>query len=168
MFRALPTALLLAFLGLCSPVVAQNEPRSPPADSFYKDIFPLLRAKCIQCHGPDEQEGDLRLDTRAALLKGGEHGPAISQDDPGKSLLLRAVRHEDENRKMPPDERDRLIELKSTRNGFFVFIFGFVAAMVVVAAGMPPAVMFVTFVCSGVVSDMISTISEFYFYRRGV
>ena len=66
------------------------------------------------------------------------------------------------------DERDRLIELKSMRNGGYVFILGFVLAMVMIAAGQPPAVMFVTLLCAGFVSDMFSTISEFYFYRRGV
>jgi hypothetical protein len=66
------------------------------------------------------------------------------------------------------DERDRLIELKSLRNGGYVFILGFIVAMVTVAAGQTPAVMFVTLLCAGLVSDMISTLSEFYFYRRGV
>lgn len=66
------------------------------------------------------------------------------------------------------DERDRLIELKSMRNGFYVFIIGFVVAMVTIAAGQPPTMMFITLLCAGLVSDMISTISEFYFYRRGI
>lgn len=66
------------------------------------------------------------------------------------------------------DERDRLIELKSMRNGFYVFILGFVGSMVTVAAGQPPAVMFIALLGAGFVSDMFSTISEFFFYRRGV
>jgi uncharacterized membrane protein len=66
------------------------------------------------------------------------------------------------------DERDRLIELKSMRTGFYVFMIGFIVALVMVAAGQPPAVMFITLLCAGLASDMISTIFEFYFYRRGV
>jgi cytochrome c551/c552 len=64
----------------------------------------LLRSRCVSCHGPDKQKGGLRLDGRAALLKGGEHGPAAVPGD-AKSLLLRAVRHESPDLVMPPKER---------------------------------------------------------------
>jgi hypothetical protein len=66
------------------------------------------------------------------------------------------------------DERDRLIELKSGRNGGYVFILGFVLAMVMIAAGQSPAVMFITLLCAGLVSEMISNVCEFIYYRRGV
>jgi uncharacterized membrane protein len=66
------------------------------------------------------------------------------------------------------DERDRLIELKSGRNGFYVFIAGFLLAMASLVIDQPPAMMFIILVCTGVTSEVVSTISEFYFYRRGV
>jgi uncharacterized membrane protein len=65
------------------------------------------------------------------------------------------------------DERDHLIDLKATRNGMWLFILGFVLAMVALVMGQPPAVMFLIILCGGMVSDLISDFSEFYFYRRG-
>lgn len=66
---------------------------------------PLLRAKCITCHGPDKQEGGLRLDSRAAALRGGEHGPALVPGKPSESLLIRAVQFTDPDLQMPPKEK---------------------------------------------------------------
>ncbi|PAW87537.1 MAG: hypothetical protein B9S33_06195 [Pedosphaera sp. Tous-C6FEB] len=60
---------------------------------FRDQIKPLLDQKCLSCHGPDKQKDGLRLGSRAAALKGGEHGPAIVPGDAKKSLLLQAVRH---------------------------------------------------------------------------
>src|SRR5436190_19735103 len=45
-------------------------------DFFEKQVRPLLAANCLSCHGPQKQEGGLRLDTRAAVLKGGDEGRA--------------------------------------------------------------------------------------------
>src|SRR5260221_13594879 len=45
-------------------------------DFFEKQVRPLLAANCLSCHGPQKQEGGLRLDTREAVLKGGDEGPA--------------------------------------------------------------------------------------------
>jgi hypothetical protein len=86
-------------------------------------------------------------------------------------LILIAIVNEITHQEQEPDitdERDRLIEMKSLRNGGSVFILGFVLAMVFVAAGQPPAAMFIALLCAGLVSEMASTISEFFYYRRGV
>lgn len=65
------------------------------------------------------------------------------------------------------DERDRLIELKATRNSLVMFTAGFLVGMVAVALGQPPAVMFTIFVFAGVLAELASELSQFYFYRRG-
>lgn len=86
-------------------------------------------------------------------------------------FILFAIVNEITHQEQEPDitdERDRLIEMKSLRNGGSVFILGFVLAMVFVAAGQPPAAMFIALLCAGLVSEMASTISEFFYYRRGV
>jgi uncharacterized membrane protein len=66
------------------------------------------------------------------------------------------------------DERDRLIDLKSTRNGFFVFAIGFLLAMVALVMNMTPATMFLLMMVGGVASSIVSELSEFWFYRQGV
>lgn len=68
---------------------------------FEKEIRPVLVEACQKCHGPRKQEGDLRLDSRQALLKGGASGPAVIPGNPSKGTLLAAVSHAGEV-KMPP------------------------------------------------------------------
>ena len=68
---------------------------------FEEKIRPVLANRCYSCHGPDEQESDLRLDTRANLLKGGYSGPAAIAGNIEGSLLLKVVAY-DGDTKMPP------------------------------------------------------------------
>ena len=74
-----------------------------PADfeAFEKEIRPLLVENCLKCHGGEKQKGGLRLDSRNAMLDGGESGAAIVAGRPAESLLIAAVRRETEL-KMPP------------------------------------------------------------------
>jgi mono/diheme cytochrome c family protein len=75
------------------------------AVDFDRDIRPILEANCWHCHGPDEQESGLRLDRRAAMLKGGGYGLAtVVPGDPEKSYLIEVVNHVDPDMAMPPDE----------------------------------------------------------------
>src|SRR5262245_38642264 len=88
---------------VASPVGAA--PVSPAdVDFFEKQIRPVLSEQCWSCHGPKKQTAGLRLDSRAAMLKGGENGPAIDEKEPAKSLILKAIRREGEL-KMPPKTR---------------------------------------------------------------
>ena len=63
-------------------------------DADAERVRALLETRCVSCHGPEKQKGGLRLDSREAVLKGGESGPGAAPGDPDHSLLLRAVRHE--------------------------------------------------------------------------
>jgi hypothetical protein len=71
------------------------------AEFFEKKIRPLLSENCFECHSARKQRGGLRLDSRAALLAGGDRGPVIVPGQPETSLLLKAVHYKDELR-MPP------------------------------------------------------------------
>lgn len=66
------------------------------------------------------------------------------------------------------DERDRLIEWKSTRYSLYTFTAGFVLAMGSLVLDMPPSTMFIILFGSGFVASIINDVSEFFFYRRGV
>src|SRR5258706_7874841 len=70
-------------------------------DFFEKQVRPLLAANCLACHGPQKQEGGLRLDTREAVLRGGESGPAAVAGNAQESRLVQAIRREGDL-KMPP------------------------------------------------------------------
>ena len=70
------------------------------SEFFESKIRPLLAQKCYACHTASKL-GDLRLDSREAMLKGGKSGPALVPGKAAESLLLRAVLQTDEKLKMP-------------------------------------------------------------------
>jgi mono/diheme cytochrome c family protein len=65
----------------------------------------LLRTRCITCHGPEKQEGGLRLDSLDAALKGGDQGPAIVPGDAESSLFVKAITFADPDLQMPPKQK---------------------------------------------------------------
>ncbi len=84
----------------------------PPAgdvagiDFFERKVRPLLADRCYRCHSAraEKLRGGLRLDTREGVLAGGDSGPAVVPGDPGRSSLIKAVRHASPDLKMPPDK----------------------------------------------------------------
>lgn len=82
----------------------------PPAATkegvtYAADIQPIFEKSCYPCHGPNTKKpkGKLRVDTLAAVLKGGEDGPAVVAKDIANSPLLSAVAHlGDSDDYMPP------------------------------------------------------------------
>ena len=70
------------------------------ADHFESKIRPLLAANCFACHAESAMAG-LRVDSREALLRGGETGAAIVPGDPDRSALINAIRHADGFPRMP-------------------------------------------------------------------
>jgi len=74
----------------------------PAVELFEKKVRPILVEKCQRCHGSALQKGGLRLDSRDALLKGGESGPVVSPGHPEKSELVRAINYEADGFQMPP------------------------------------------------------------------
>lgn len=65
-------------------------PTRQQAELFNTKIRPVLFDTCGECH-LDDEEGGLRIDSREALLKGGENGPAIVPGEPENSLLIHAI-----------------------------------------------------------------------------
>ena len=92
-------------LSLCSSVaVAQDDDFSPAQiEGFEKNIRPLLIQHCYECHSADADKikGGLLLDSREALLVGGDSGPAIVSGKPQESLLISAVKYQ--SYEMPPN-----------------------------------------------------------------
>ncbi len=77
----------------------------PEAIAFFEtSIRPILVARCQGCHGAIKQEGNLRLDSRSAMLTGGDSGPAVAPGKLDEGWLIDAVRYGDVYQ-MPPDEQ---------------------------------------------------------------
>ena len=87
---------------LAGPVGAVRAADGPAAADFFEsEVRPVLVESCLGCHGPKKQMGGLRLDSRAAVLAGGDGGAVVVPGQPAKSPLVAAVRHNGEV-KMPP------------------------------------------------------------------
>jgi hypothetical protein len=87
---------------------AVNAADDPQSIAFFeKKIRPILIRHCYECHSEDskEQQGGLLLDRRSGWLKGGDTEKAVVPGDPEASLLIRAVRYEDEDLQMPPESK---------------------------------------------------------------
>ncbi|OWK40227.1 PSD1 and planctomycete cytochrome C domain-containing protein [Fimbriiglobus ruber] len=100
-------AAILAVVCVALSRAAGGEPAalaaSPEKIAFFESkVRPLLLTQCIECHGESKQKGGLRLDSRAAWLKGGSSGPAILPGKPDESALIAAVRYQDKDLQMPP------------------------------------------------------------------
>ena len=81
-------ALLLPGIACCGDV------------DYLKDIKPVLKNRCFACHGALKQKSGLRLDTIAAMRKGGEEGNILALDT---LLLVKRVVNTDEHERMPPE-----------------------------------------------------------------
>jgi mono/diheme cytochrome c family protein len=96
--RAAIASLFFWLLLIAAPAHAAD------VEFFEKRIRPLFVEHCFQCHGenPSKVKGGLRLDTAAAIRKGGDSGALFVAGDPDKSLLIKAVRYADPDLQMPP------------------------------------------------------------------
>ncbi len=95
-----------AWLGVVTAGAAAPGPAG--GASYEKDILPLLETHCVKCHSGPDAKNDLRLDTVAGLLKGGESGePVLLPHDPAASQIINRLTTSDPHLQMPP-KGDRL------------------------------------------------------------
>jgi hypothetical protein len=94
--------LVVASLLAAAVPIAADEP-TPEQEQFFKQtIRPILIARCWECHGEKKQESGLRLDSREALLQGGDSGTPLVTEKPEDSPLVKAIGYQGETQ-MPPD-----------------------------------------------------------------
>ncbi|MFN0056308.1 MAG: DUF1553 domain-containing protein [Planctomycetales bacterium] len=74
-----------------------------PAIDYERQIRPVLKERCLACHGALKQKGGLRLDTAALAIRGGDSGAAIVPTDAAASLLLERITAADAAERMPPE-----------------------------------------------------------------
>jgi uncharacterized membrane protein len=92
----------------------EREKEFLPADLksaiLYNDLVaPVLKEKCIRCHGPSRQKGKLRLDQPEFILKGGKDGPVVRVEPWNESEIFKRIHLErDDEDHMPPKEKSQL------------------------------------------------------------
>lgn len=91
MRAALLAGLLVCACFLVGGTAPGQQADPPPKVDFVAQVAPLLLARCIECHGPKEQRGDLRLDRRAALFGEEPEAWPVAPGRPDASELIRRV-----------------------------------------------------------------------------
>src|SRR5256885_6847231 len=99
MKRPLTISVLVFLWTGCGVALAKITPEQakslpPPASrkvDFVKEIKPIFEASCIKCHGRGRTKGDLSIESRETLIKGGESGPAIIPGKSAESHLIELV-----------------------------------------------------------------------------
>lgn len=87
--------ILLCTIAVCAELSASD---------FDSKVLPILNSKCSSCHGSDEQEGEFRASSLAALLAGSESGPVVKPGEPDSSRLVELI----EAGEMPPEGKGTL------------------------------------------------------------
>ena len=100
-------AACCAFLGTAAARISASQADKPAPmptpqqiEFFETNIRPVLFDTCGECH-VDDEEGGLKVDSREALITGGDDGPAIVPGEPEKSRLLHMIRRDEGFPRMP-------------------------------------------------------------------
>src|SRR5260221_709332 len=104
--RWMLSALLCCIPAALVPLARAAAPSEVEKTRFFEEqVKPILDANCIKCHGGEKTKGGLELTSRQTILSGGDTGPAVSLEQPAKSLLLKAISHTDSELQMPPKKK---------------------------------------------------------------
>ena len=93
-----------------NPQTDKGKLEAAQEEFFEAKVRPVLADNCLECHGAEKHKGGLRLDVRAAMLKGGETGPAVVPGKPDESPLIEAIRYEGDVQ-MPPKKKLKAEEI---------------------------------------------------------
>jgi len=107
----MPSRFLTFALAVVLGVVVRADASDPPSPAdleyFESKVRPLLVERCYSCHSHDQKKdkGGLYVDSRQALLAGGDNGPAIVPGEPEKSKLIEAIGYKNVDLQMPPKRK---------------------------------------------------------------
>ncbi|HET8736691.1 MAG TPA: c-type cytochrome domain-containing protein, partial [Pricia sp.] len=115
--------VLIGYTGHYGGMVTHGEgflalPTEDPKDKIpenpliYKDVvFRILDDKCVSCHNPNKQKGELVMTRFDKLIQGGENGPILEPGRPEESeMVLRAHLPLEDEHHMPPEGKEQLEE----------------------------------------------------------
>ena len=94
--------LLVASMAATARARAPESARAHPI--LERDILPLLKARCVKCHGPIKPKGKLNLSNPRSMARGGSSGPVVEPGKPEESTLWDLVAGDE----MPPKPEDPL------------------------------------------------------------
>ena len=89
---------------------ASVEPTTSSSVDFVREILPILRENCFECHAGTTEEGGLNLGIKSKAVAGGESGTAFVPGNSRDSLIFQLVSGVDESRQMPPEGNQQLTD----------------------------------------------------------
>ncbi|MEN9601661.1 MAG: hypothetical protein RIS56_1267, partial [Verrucomicrobiota bacterium] len=92
--------VLGGLLAFCGCLIASTGLQAGDYEAVLK---PLLRERCVSCHGALQQKAGLRLDTVAGMLRGGKNGPVLVVGKAEQSAMVQRTSSADANERMPPE-----------------------------------------------------------------
>jgi len=96
---------VLLFTGL------EHEPQASPNSFYSVRVQPLFDARCAGCHGKKMQKAQLGLESFAAAMRGGKHGPVITRGNAKDSkLFARISLPVSDDKAMPPSGKPPLTQ----------------------------------------------------------
>jgi len=99
----------ISAIGILAASLASFSSAAEDPVAYPHVIAPLLEAKCVGCHGAEKQKGKLRMDSYAALIKGGSDGSSLVPGKPADSLMVtRICLPADDEDHMPPEDKTQL------------------------------------------------------------
>ena len=104
----LSRSCVLLGIFITTSISAQDEPLPAKID-FNTHIRPIFTDKCFACHGPDarQRKGKFRLDLKEDAFKKHKNGFAVVPGNPGESLIVARINHQDLDERMPPPETNK-------------------------------------------------------------
>lgn len=113
--------LALAAASLLHGADSTSQPAEPTAEQkqfFSLKIRPVLEQNCFACHGNGKHKGGLRLDSREAILKGGDDGVVVVVGKPDESQLIQSVKWQakDKDLNMPPEGKKPRLSAEQIAN----------------------------------------------------
>ncbi len=93
--------IILIALSLVLVNSEKNHVSAQQQIDFNRDIKPIFDANCVSCHGAKKAAGQLRLDNKAAAMRGGFSGAVILPNDSKGSILLSRIIGGDGQAQMP-------------------------------------------------------------------
>lgn len=101
------------FDALPSKVQAARDHKAAISDPLvYAEIVqPIIKEKCVSCHGPDKKKGELRMDTMEHMLSGGDTEDCLVKGDVKASYMITSMELPlDDEYRMPPEDEPQATE----------------------------------------------------------
>src|SRR4051812_38442053 len=86
--RGATMRLMLVVLGI---LVVNTGARAEERVLFETHILPILKTRCLKCHGDPKVQGGLDLRRKFTLVRGGDSGSAIVPGKPAESILFQKI-----------------------------------------------------------------------------